>query len=75
MCRVLIDVLCIQDGNVELNVPSIELFPIHHLDDLEFFPCDFVASTSGKAVLNKDSGNAVACLFNIGTVLNCVQFP
>jgi len=32
-----------QDGNVELNVPSTELFPIHHLDDLEFFPCDFVA--------------------------------
>jgi len=29
-------------------VPTTELFPVHHLDDLEFFPCDFVTSTSGE---------------------------
>jgi hypothetical protein len=23
-------------------VPSVELFPIHHLDELEYFPGDFV---------------------------------
>jgi len=48
----------IQDGNTELNVPSTDLFPIHHLDDLEFFPCDFVVSTSGNAVIN-ESGHKV----------------
>lgn len=31
-----------QDGSVELNIPSTQLFPIHHLDDQEFFPGDFV---------------------------------
>ena len=36
-----------------MNVPATELFPIHHVDDLEFFPCDFVASSSGKAVTDK----------------------
>jgi len=48
-----LDVYCTQDGSVELSVPSTELFPIHHLDELEFFPCDFVVSTSGKAIINK----------------------
>uniref|UniRef100_A0A182N6M8 UBC core domain-containing protein n=1 Tax=Anopheles dirus TaxID=7168 RepID=A0A182N6M8_9DIPT len=31
-----------QDGTIEPNVPSTELRPIHHLDDHEFFPGDFV---------------------------------
>ena len=31
-----------QDGNVETGIPSTELYPIHHLDDHEFFPGDFV---------------------------------
>lgn len=31
-----------QDGTVETNIPSTELCPIHHLDDHEFFPGDFV---------------------------------
>uniref|UniRef100_A0A1A9WYQ4 UBIQUITIN_CONJUGAT_2 domain-containing protein n=1 Tax=Glossina brevipalpis TaxID=37001 RepID=A0A1A9WYQ4_9MUSC len=35
-----------QDGTTEHNVPSTELYPIHHLDTHEFFPGDFV--TSGK---------------------------
>ncbi|BFZ03274.1 hypothetical protein BsWGS_06312 [Bradybaena similaris] len=34
-----------QDGTVEKDIPSMELFPVHHLDDLEFFPGDFVLST------------------------------
>uniref|UniRef100_A0A0B7AQH6 UBC core domain-containing protein n=1 Tax=Arion vulgaris TaxID=1028688 RepID=A0A0B7AQH6_9EUPU len=34
-----------QDGTVERDIPSVELFPVHHLDDLEFFPGDFVLST------------------------------
>ena len=41
-------------------MPSTELFPIHHLDDLEFFPCDFVVSTSGKTVINGDIWHVVA---------------
>jgi len=31
-----------QDGSVEKAIPSAELYPIHHLDDHEFFPGDFV---------------------------------
>ncbi|GAB6031161.1 hypothetical protein CHUAL_007964 [Chamberlinius hualienensis] len=31
-----------QDGSVENNVSSTSLYPIHHLDDQEFFPGDFV---------------------------------
>ncbi len=31
-----------QDGGIQQNVPSIDLHPIHHLDELEFFPGDFV---------------------------------
>ncbi|XP_064478867.1 (E3-independent) E2 ubiquitin-conjugating enzyme UBE2O-like isoform X1 [Ornithodoros turicata] len=31
-----------QDGTVEENIPSSELYPIHHLDGHEFFPGDFV---------------------------------
>lgn len=31
-----------QDGTVEENVPSRELFPIYHLDDQEFFCGDYV---------------------------------
>ncbi|XP_053658667.1 (E3-independent) E2 ubiquitin-conjugating enzyme UBE2O [Anopheles marshallii] len=31
-----------QDGTIETNIPSTELRPIHHLDDHEFFPGDFV---------------------------------
>ncbi|KAL3877586.1 hypothetical protein ACJMK2_035282 [Sinanodonta woodiana] len=31
-----------QDGTEEDGVPSTDLFPIHHLDELEFFPGDFV---------------------------------
>ena len=31
-----------QDGTVEKGIPSRELYPIHHLDEHEFFPGDFV---------------------------------
>ena len=31
-----------QDGTTEVGVPSSELYPVHHLDDHEFFPGDFV---------------------------------
>ncbi|XP_075230933.1 (E3-independent) E2 ubiquitin-conjugating enzyme UBE2O isoform X3 [Lycorma delicatula] len=31
-----------QDGSVEKDIPSTQLYPIHHLDDQEFFPGDFV---------------------------------
>lgn len=31
-----------QDGTIETGIPSTELCPIHHLDDHEFFPGDFV---------------------------------
>ncbi|XP_066592448.1 (E3-independent) E2 ubiquitin-conjugating enzyme UBE2O [Prorops nasuta] len=31
-----------QDGSIEFGIPSTQLYPIHHLDDKEFFPGDFV---------------------------------
>lgn len=31
-----------QDGTVETDIPSSQLYPIHHLDGHEFFPGDFV---------------------------------
>ncbi|KAI8130973.1 (E3-independent) E2 ubiquitin-conjugating enzyme [Lucilia cuprina] len=33
-----------QDGTIESNIPSTQLYPIHHLDNHEFFPGDFVIS-------------------------------
>ena len=41
VCRSEVEVVW-QDGSVERGVPSAELYPIHHLDDHEFFPGDFV---------------------------------
>ncbi|KAL0279305.1 UNVERIFIED_CONTAM: hypothetical protein PYX00_000896 [Menopon gallinae] len=48
-----------QDGSIEYNIPSTQLFPIHHLDDQEFFPGDFVME-------NKEDG----CLRVYGVVQN-----
>ncbi|ELU16979.1 hypothetical protein CAPTEDRAFT_224111 [Capitella teleta] len=33
-----------QNGTLETDIPSTDLFPIHHLDELEFFPGDYVTS-------------------------------
>jgi len=41
-----------QDGSIEENIASRELYPIHALDDQEFFPGDFVVKTS----INSDLG-------------------
>ncbi|XP_064618158.1 LOW QUALITY PROTEIN: (E3-independent) E2 ubiquitin-conjugating enzyme UBE2O-like [Liolophura sinensis] len=49
-----------QDGTVEKNVPSVDLYPIHHLDELEFFPGDYVLN-------NKDTGDST----EYGVVVKC----
>lgn len=36
-----------QDGTVEKNIRSNELFPVHHLDNNEFCPGDFVVDKRG----------------------------
>ncbi|XP_063703517.1 (E3-independent) E2 ubiquitin-conjugating enzyme [Culicoides brevitarsis] len=36
-----------QDGTIETDIHSTELCPIHHLDDHEFFPGDFVLLDDG----------------------------
>lgn len=41
-----------QDGTIESDIPSVELCPIHHLDDHEFFPADFVLAANDAANLN-----------------------
>lgn len=33
-----------QDGTIESGISSRQLYPIHHLDEHEFFPGDFVLS-------------------------------
>ncbi|XP_050394975.2 (E3-independent) E2 ubiquitin-conjugating enzyme UBE2O [Patella vulgata] len=49
-----------QDGSEESNVLSADLYPIHHLDELEFFPGDFVV----------DAKDTQACS-NYGVVSDC----
>lgn len=41
-----------QDGTIEGEISSVELCPIHHLDDHEFFPADFVLAANDAANLN-----------------------
>lgn len=41
-----------QDGTIEKDIPSTELCPIHHLDDHEFFPADFVLAANDSANFN-----------------------
>ncbi|XP_058127281.1 (E3-independent) E2 ubiquitin-conjugating enzyme [Anopheles ziemanni] len=45
-----------QDGTIEQNIPSTELRPIHHLDDHEFFPGDFVLTGNVARVSCRDYG-------------------
>ena len=42
-----------QRGDLQENIPSTELYPVLHLDELEFFPGDFVNDKRGKN-LNTD---------------------
>ena len=39
----------LQDGSTELGVSSKDLYPVHHLDDKEFFPGDFVVPADRSA--------------------------
>jgi ubiquitin-conjugating enzyme E2 O len=41
-----------QDGSIESEISSVELCPIHHLDDHEFFPADFVLAANDAANAN-----------------------
>merc|ERR1719273_697182 len=58
--KVIVETLCTkseatvvwQDGSIEENISSRELYPIHALDDQEFFPGDFVV----RASINSDLG-------------------
>lgn len=46
-----------QDGSIETGIPSVQLYPIHHLDDHEFFPGDFVlAGNEGNDISHRDYG-------------------
>ena len=38
-----------QDGTIETSIPSVDLCPIHHLDDHEFFPADFVLDATANS--------------------------
>ncbi|KAM8703488.1 hypothetical protein ACLKA7_008158 [Drosophila subpalustris] len=45
-----------QDGTVETGIPSTELYPIHHLDNHEFFPGDFVSKANDYSPSQIDYG-------------------
>lgn len=55
VCRVAVEVVTTmtsadvmwQDGTVETNIRSNELIPVHHLDNNEFCPGDFVVDKRG----------------------------
>ncbi|XP_069123248.1 (E3-independent) E2 ubiquitin-conjugating enzyme-like [Argopecten irradians] len=51
-----------QNGEEEKGIPSPDLYPIHHLDELEFFPGDFVIDS-------KDNNNGRST--NYGVVTSC----
>jgi ubiquitin-conjugating enzyme E2 O len=40
-----------QDGSVEYGIASTQLYPIHHLDDQEFFPGDFVIENKDESCM------------------------
>ena len=40
----------LQDGTIEKDIRSTELNPIHHLDDHEFFPGDFVLKSGNMFI-------------------------
>lgn len=56
-CRVAVEVVTTmtsadvmwQDGSVECSIRSNDLFPVHHLDNNEFCPGDFVVDKRGRA--------------------------
>ena len=33
---------------MEEKIPSVDLFPVHHMDELEFFPGSFVIDAAGR---------------------------
>ncbi|XP_060073669.1 (E3-independent) E2 ubiquitin-conjugating enzyme-like [Ylistrum balloti] len=51
-----------QNGKEETGTPSPDLYPIHHLDELEFFPGDFVVDS-------KENNNGKCG--NYGVVTSC----
>lgn len=59
-----------QDGTVETNIRSNELIPVHHLDNNEFCPGDFVVDKRGIGC----QSNALNCqvLFSLDPLICCV---
>lgn len=47
-----------QDGSVECNIRSNDLFPVHHLDNNEFCPGDFVVDKRGSSGLRVPVGHS-----------------
>lgn len=41
---------------MEERVPSVKLFPLNHLDELEFFPGFFVVDSKGNFNIRKKIG-------------------
>ncbi|KAK3607162.1 hypothetical protein CHS0354_004422 [Potamilus streckersoni] len=62
-----------QDGTEEEGIPSTDLLPIHHLDELEFFPGDFVVDAKVSEI-NLNRYGAIVCCDHIGRVCTVKWF-
>ncbi|KAI9584977.1 (E3-independent) E2 ubiquitin-conjugating enzyme [Glossina fuscipes] len=63
-----------QDGTTEHNIPSTELYPIHHLDTHEFFPGDFVISGKEDANVNYRDYGVIQTVDHIGRIAHVKWF-
>lgn len=79
-CRVAVEVVTTmtsadvmwQDGSVECNIRSNDLFPVHHLDNNEFCPGDFVVDKRGSVAPGRGNGQGLSgrrLPFAVGSLL------
>ncbi len=80
--KVIVETLCTkseatvvwQDGSIEENISSRELYPIHALDDQEFFPGDFVIGASLSAPFDPHAYGVVQHVDHLGRVCSVKWF-
>lgn len=62
-----------QDGTVESGVHSTQLYPIHHLDNHEFFPGDFVTKANDISTGATDYG-VIQCVDHDARIAKVMWF-
>ena len=80
--KVIVETLCTkseatvvwQDGSIEENISSRELYPIHALDDQEFFPGDFVIGATNQSSFDPHAYGVVQNVDHLGRVCSVKWF-